>query len=93
MTSPFEIARRYAQLARSLCPSLQFVRVENWAWQITGSEGVEAPGADIYNLIKLRGLRYEEVLGIELFGIHCFIDTSGLPKPEEEFMVKSGLMF
>ncbi|KAF8850135.1 hypothetical protein BDZ45DRAFT_731749 [Acephala macrosclerotiorum] len=40
VTDRFEIARRYAQTAKSLCPSLQYIRVENWAWQITGSEGI-----------------------------------------------------
>ncbi|CZR55590.1 uncharacterized protein PAC_05478 [Phialocephala subalpina] len=75
-----EIAMRYVQLARYLCSSLQFARVGEWAWQITVPLGVDLAdaGSDIYDLIKLRRLDFDEMMSIELFSIHTFTCQSGL---------------
>lgn len=75
-----DIAKRYVQLARSLCSSLQFARVGEWAWQITVQSGADLTdaGSDIYELIELRRLDFDEMMSIELFSIHTFTNQSGL---------------
>ncbi|CZR55592.1 uncharacterized protein PAC_05480 [Phialocephala subalpina] len=89
VTKRSKIAHRYAQLAKSLCPSLQLIRVDKWAWEVTSSQGIETPGADIYRLIKLRSLEFEEMLAIDQFGCSRFVDDSGLPRPETIHMVRA----
>lgn len=75
-----DIAKRYVQLARFLCSSLQFARVGEWAWQIIVPSGADLTdaGSDIYKLIELRQLDFDEMMSIELFSIHTFTNQSGL---------------
>lgn len=64
---------------RSKCPSLQYVQVQSWAWQIISPlPGVPAQEADV----ELRELEWEERTGIELFALHTFAQHSGLPGPD-----------
>jgi hypothetical protein len=82
VTKPKEIAKRYIQLMRSKCPSLQYVSVQNCAWQITSPiPGVPAREADV----ELRELELEERMSIELFALASFAQKSGLPGPNEYY--------
>ncbi|KUJ24634.1 uncharacterized protein LY89DRAFT_776708 [Mollisia scopiformis] len=74
-----DIAKRYVQLARSLCPSLQYAQIRDWAWQITVPPTVVlGEGEDIYHQIELRELGFDEKTSIELFSYHNFTNQSGL---------------
>jgi hypothetical protein len=67
---------------RSECPSLQYVQVKNWAWQITSPmPGVPAREAHV----ELRELEWEERMGIELFALASFAPQSGLPGPDNYY--------
>jgi len=78
-----DIAYRYAQLLKSKCPSLQYIKIQRWAWHVTSPLGALDPGADIYSQVELRQLEFEEKLAIELFAMDTFANQAGLPGPEE----------
>ena len=75
-----DIAFRYAQLMKSKCPSLQFIRIEKWAWQATTKDD-QVIGDDYAN-IELRELDYLERSAIPLFAIAHLSSQSGLPMSE-----------
>lgn len=82
---PIEISKRYAQLARYMCSSLQFIRVERWAWQVMIPPGSLEGLRDIWNVIELRRLEYQEMQAIELFSLDNFVNQCGLLGPEDEY--------
>lgn len=73
---PKDIARCYAQLAKFLCPSLRYVRISEWSWELAGSPD---SCLDIYQQINARQLERSEVLAIELFAISCDDSPGCLP--------------
>lgn len=84
VVKPKDIAQRYIQLMRSQCPSLQYVQVHSWAWQIVAPlPGVAVTEADADSQIVLRELEWEERRSIELFSLQTFAEQSGLPAPAE----------
>lgn len=83
---PVEIAKQYAQLARYMCPSLQFIRIEHWAWQVMLPPGrLEGFKGRTWSAIKLRRLEYQEMQAIELFSLNSFVNQYGLLGPEDEY--------
>jgi len=88
---PKQIAMRYAKLAKSKCPSLQYIQIHNWAWQITGPHGFSRNGTeeDILYQIELRQLERQEILAIELFAMDSFTTQSGLTGPEYPYEEKT----
>jgi hypothetical protein len=82
--NPKEIAIRYAKLARSKCPSLQYIQIGVRAWQITAPHGFlhNETEEDIFDQVQLRQLEREEILAIELFAMDSFTTQSGLTGPE-----------
>lgn len=82
-----DIAFRYAMLIRSKCPSLQYIQIQDWAWQyMPKSSSTSTPGAgsDIDDQFELRRLEFDELLSIELFAMDTFVSQSGLTGPDEE---------
>lgn len=78
-----DIAYLYAQLIKSKCPSLQFIRIEKWAWQFVAPIDLASIiVGDNYTKIELRELDYDEKSVIELFAITDLASQSGLPMPE-----------
>jgi hypothetical protein len=74
-------------LIRSKCPSLQYIQIQDWAWQYmpkSGSTSTSRAGSDIYDQFELRRLEFDEVLSIELFAMDSFVSQSGLTGPTEE---------
>ncbi|KAE9368856.1 hypothetical protein N431DRAFT_415599 [Stipitochalara longipes BDJ] len=83
VVKPKEIAKRYIQLMRSKCPSLQYVQVKNWAWQITSPlPGVPVREVAAEKKVELREMEWEERMSIELFALDSFAQESGLPGPD-----------
>jgi len=79
-----DIAKRFIQLMRSRCPTLQYVQMQRWAWQITAPlSGVPVLEADADSQVELRELEREERKEIELFATDSFVANSGLPGPED----------
>jgi hypothetical protein len=73
----------YVQLLKSICPSVQYVRIADWAWQIIAkrdSSGI--PTCDTQDEMELLELSWDETLAIELFSIDRLGTSSGLPAPE-----------
>lgn len=88
------IARRYALCCKYRCPSLQFIRVQDWSWQFVyrqdngnaqGKEKQDIQGDDNGNhfdfaMIALINLEWEEVLEIDIFAYDWGEHHSGLPR-------------
>ena len=73
---------------RSECPSLQYVQVESWAWQITSPmPGVPAREAHV----ELRELEWEERMGIELFALASAPQSAGPDNYYEELSEEAEL--
>jgi hypothetical protein len=82
-----DIAFRYAMLIKSKCPSLQYIQIQDWAWQYMPKSSptpTSRAGSDIYDQFELRRLEFEERLSIELFAMDSFVSQSGLTGPDEE---------
>ena len=77
-----DIALRYAQLIHSMCPSLKYIRIQWWAWQIQPARSSSLDGEQQAET-GFRELDHDETWAIELFAIHTFVSQSGLPGPEE----------
>lgn len=77
---PKEIALHYAQLIKSLCPSIRFVRFQEWTWQFllqsNASEIVENDNRTQYMAIELE---WTEVNRIPIFAKDPIDTQSGLP--------------
>jgi hypothetical protein len=81
---------RYAKLAKSICPSLQYVQIRRWAWQVTADhELLSGETDDVCDYIHLRQLEFEEILAIELFAMDTFVNQAGLTGPQHPYEEKS----
>jgi hypothetical protein len=84
ITNPKDLAACYAKLMRSICPTLQYIQIQLWSWQITAPlPGVSIPEEEHASQIKLRELEWVERKGIELFAIGTSAQQSWLPAAEE----------
>ncbi|KAH6673259.1 hypothetical protein B0J14DRAFT_592862 [Halenospora varia] len=93
----FSIAQGYARLIKSLCPTLQFIKIGDWAWQI--EVGKNSAKGKRGNSVVLRELSRDEVRNIEIFGITTFAEECGLsgidvhkPTTDEEWDVLEQLV-
>lgn len=91
------IAQCYARLIKSLCPTLQFIKIGDWAWQI--EVGKNSAKGKRGNSVVLRELSRDEVRNIEIFGITTFAEECGLsgidvhkPTTDEEWDVLEQLV-
>jgi hypothetical protein len=83
---PKQIAMRYAKLAKSICPSLQYVQIQRWAWQVTADHVLSSgENDDVCDYIHLRQLEFEEILAIELFVMDTFVTQAGLTGPQHPY--------
>ncbi|KAE9375220.1 hypothetical protein N431DRAFT_402570 [Stipitochalara longipes BDJ] len=80
VTKPKDIAYHYAQLIRSRCPRLQFIRIQYWAWRICLVADASTCGEEQKELVALD---IDEILSIDLFAIENFPHQAGLPGHEE----------
>ena len=66
---PKEIAIQYAKTMKTKCPSLQYIRMEDWAWQfIPKYRPTQTPGDDNIES-ELLELDWDEILSLELFAM------------------------
>jgi hypothetical protein len=81
---------RYAKLAKSICPSLQYVQIQRWAWQVTVDHDLPTgENDDVCDHIHLRQLEFKETLAIELFAMDTFVTQAGLTGPQKPYEEKS----
>lgn len=80
MHEPKQIALRYAQLVKSLCPSIRFVRFQEWTWQFSlqsdASKIIVSDDRSQYTAIELE---WTEVNKIPIFAKDPIDTQSGLP--------------
>lgn len=75
---PKDIALKYAELLLLICPSLQYICIGYWAWQVmTAWEAVSATAN-----VQLLLMDHEERMSIELFAFENFAGQAGLLGPE-----------
>jgi hypothetical protein len=67
-------------LIHSKCPSLQYINIQNYAWQVLYKKSTNGDMAT--DFVDLRPLDPDEVASIELFALGNFRDESGLPVGE-----------
>lgn len=68
---------------RSQCPSLQYVCVRHYAWQITSPlPGVPVREVAADKKVELRELEWEERMAIDIFNLASFAEQSGLLGPD-----------
>jgi len=78
-----DLAACYAKLMRSMCPTLQYIQIQSWSWQVTAPlPGISIPGEEYASQIELREMEWVERKGIELFAIGTSAQQSWLPSPE-----------
>lgn len=82
ITKSRQLARCYAKLMKSLCPSLQYIQIGYAAhFEVTAPLEMN-PEIDIQEQIQLRELDFSETLAIPLFAMETFTNQSGLTGPE-----------
>jgi hypothetical protein len=72
-----DIAYHYAILIHSKCPSLQYINIQHYAWQVLYKKSTNADMATAF--VDLRPLDPDEVASIELFALRSFPFPNGLP--------------
>jgi hypothetical protein len=77
ITRSKDIAAKYAELMTELCPSLQYIRIHDWSWQVMHVWNMTLAKDEIH----LRLLGYQETASIELFAFDHFAEQSGLLGP------------
>lgn len=77
-----DIAYRYALLIHSVCPTLQYIQIYDWAWQVMVSPTALPPQVS-KSVVDLRLLEFEEVMAIEIFAIGRLSGQCGLLGLEE----------
>lgn len=76
---PKDIAYRYALLIQERCPSLEYILIRYWAWQvIIHHDQPSAPEGESNTVVELRELEKDEILTMELFSIEQFAGQCGL---------------
>lgn len=84
IAEPKDLAACYAKLMRSICPTLQYIQIQSWSWQVTAPlPGVSIPEEEPASQIELREMEWVERKGIELFVIGTSAQQSWLPAVEE----------
>lgn len=74
-----EISRRYAQLIKLNCPSIQFVRFQDCAWQFIAQRDVsKINDEDVHSKFEMLELEWEEIYNIQIFAIDSVNTLSGL---------------
>ena len=75
-----DIAFKYAQLIKSLCPSLHYVRIHYWTWEF-GVLSFE-PSPPVYTI---REMETDETLCMDILSFDRFSDRqAGLPFQEDK---------
>jgi hypothetical protein len=81
LKSSEDIAYQYARLIQSQCPSLEYVQIGQYAWQVIHGD-FELSGGGGYNpTARLRPLGKDEISFIELFCLAVNSIQGGLPGP------------
>ena len=75
-----DIAYHYAILIHSKCPSLQYINIQHYAWQVLYKKSTNGDMAT--DFVDLRPLDPDEVASIELFALGNFPFPNGLPMSE-----------
>jgi hypothetical protein len=76
---PKDIAYRYAKLIKEICPSLQYIRIQDWSWEFVPRRKFKPSSIGP----KLRELEFDELLAIEILSFDIFPPQAGLPGPEQ----------
>lgn len=79
INQPKQIASRYVQLMKWKCPSIQYVQIERWIWQLSTPPNMESLSeSEIYDQITLRRLDFDEMVSMDLFSYDNFPEQAGL---------------
>jgi len=74
----------YVKLIHEQCPSIRYIKVEQWSWRIECYEVLNTMGqATGARLVKLIELDMEEDMSVELFRMGINHTQCGLVGPEE----------
>ncbi|KAF4628150.1 hypothetical protein G7Y89_g10000 [Cudoniella acicularis] len=76
--NPKEIARKYAKLCKILCPSVQYVQIHPWAWQVSVKYEKTFSQSEKHAEIEMHELGNDEIRAIELFSYGHNETQSGL---------------
>lgn len=92
VSSGESLARRYAFCCKYKCPSLQYIRINDWSWQFiirqdnaqpmeeNSKEKVEDDDLHDFKMVTLHDLEWDEVLAIDMFACQWSENHSGLPR-------------
>lgn len=69
-----DIAYHYGILIHSKCPSLKYIKIQAYAWEVAYQ--------NLKSTIALRPLDQDEIASIDLFALQSFCSESGLPATE-----------
>jgi hypothetical protein len=69
-----DIAYHYGILIHSKCPSLKYIKIQAYAWEVAYQ--------NLKSTIALRLLDQDEIASIDLFALQSFCSESGLPATE-----------
>jgi hypothetical protein len=81
LKSSEDIAYEYAQLIQSNCPSLEYVKIGPYAWQVIHGDFELTSGGGYNPAARLRPLGKDEISFIELFCLAVDPVQGGLPGP------------
>jgi hypothetical protein len=85
LTEPKDLAYRYAELIKRICPSLQYIRIYDWSWEFVPRRS-SMPSPLRWTL---RELEFEETLAMEIMSLERFSDqAAGLPSQERKHRYK-----
>lgn len=76
-----DIARQYPQLLKRICPSLHFVRIWCYAWDV-GMYYAQVLKKDIFATIQPGELEFAEIICVDLFAIKRSFEDCGVPLVE-----------
>jgi hypothetical protein len=79
LKSSEDIAYQYARLIQSKCPSLEYVQIGQYAWQVIQGDFELTSGGDFNPAARLRPLGKDEISFIELFALAVDSTQGGLP--------------
>ena len=82
-----QVALRYAQLLKTICPSLQYVRFQDWAWQISlarESLKTRKQAANTSNQHEMFELDWESMKQIHIFAKDPVSTQCGLSQVASE---------
>jgi hypothetical protein len=82
LKSSEDIAYQYAQLIHSKCPSLEYVKIGQYAWQVIHGDFKLKSGGGFNPAARFRPLDKAEISFIELFALAVDSTQGGLPGPE-----------